>query len=429
MRVKKKILLLFVLLLMPLMVSALDVCDVASDNQTSNNRTLTCSPTQISTTKFKSTKEKEVLKNDVCTITCTEDIAFSIKPTQKVLAGMSFSYPLYSSGVRKCTAKYNYKNYEDKMQKLVDEYKTLTDTTAKNNKLKELDALYEQKARCDGYAEAGNEYESKYSFNGEANLKVETSTNVENVTYEYKDIDEYYTNVVKDNINYYSCGYNSSTKNCDGAQTTTNGWTSTSRVYGKYTMKEVFIEKYTGEIKTTKGDNTCEGMDRFFVDLNEYTRPVSNDKDDNGYSLTLTATNLNTKTINDTDWNLTVNCYYQVNNLMFPQGGTNVKADENYSKYGNTAFQYRIVALEEPFPDREAGSNWKGNESIITSSKSIVFSTNNTLERFIINLDRAGIRKVREYNELYKYDTFNLDSKEQSIFINNMGKMFDRKGN
>ena len=428
MKMKKK-LLLFVLLLMPLMVNALDVCDVASDNQTSNNRTLTCSPTQISTTKFKSTKEKEVLKNDVCTITCTEDIVFSIKPTQKVLAGMSFSYPLYSSGVRKCTAKYNYKNYEDRMQKLVDEYKILTDTTAKNNKVKELDALYEQKARCDGYAEAGNEYESKYSFNGEANLKVETSTNVENVTYEYKDIDEYYTNVVKDNINYYSCGYNSSTKNCDGAQRTTNGWTSTSRVYGKYTMKEVFIEKYTGEIKTTKGDNTCEGMDKFFVKLNEYTRPVSNDKDDNGYSLTLTATNLNTKTINDTDWNLTVNCYYQVNNLMFPQGGTNVKADENYSKYGNTAFQYRIVALEEPFPDREAGANWKGNESIITSSKSIVFSTNNTLERFIINLDRAGIRKVREYNELYKYDTFNLDSKEQSIFINNMGKMFDRKGN
>ena len=428
MRMKKKIL-LFALLLIPLMVNALDVCDVASDNQTSNNRTLTCSPTQISTTKFKSTKEKEVLKNDVCTITCTEDIAFSIKPTQKVLAGMSFSYPLYSSGVRKCTAKYNYKNYEDRMQKLVDEYKALTNTTAKNNKVKELDALYEQKARCDGYAEAGNEYESKYSFNGEANLKVETSTNVENVTYEYKDIDEYYTNVVKDNINYYSCGYNSSTKNCDGAQKTINGWTSTSRVYGKYTMKEVFIEKYTGEIKTTKGDNTCEGMDRFFVDLNEYTRPVSNDKDDNGYSLTLTATNLNTKTINDTDWNLTVNCYYQVNNLMFPQGGTNVKADENYSKYGNTAFQYRIVALEEPFPDREAGANWKGNESIITSSKSIVFSTNNTLERFIINLDRAGIRKVREYNELYKYDTFNLDSKEQSIFINNMGKMFDRKGN
>lgn len=428
MKMKKK-LLLFVLLLMPLMVNALDVCDVASDNQTSNNRTLTCSPTQISTTKFKSTKEKEVLKNDVCTITCTEDIAFSIKPTQKVLAGMSFSYPLYSSGVRKCTAKYNYKNYEDRMQKLVDEYKALTDTTAKNSKVKELDALYEQKARCDGYAEAGNEYESKYSFNGEANLKVETSTNVENVTYEYKDIDEYYTNVVKDNINYYSCGYNSSTKNCDGAQKTINGWTSTSRVYGKYTMKEVFIEKYTGEIKTTKGDNTCEGMDRFFVKLNEYTRPVSNDKDDNGYSLTLTATNLNTKTINDTDWNLTVNCYYQVNNLMFPQGGTNVKADENYSKYGNTAFQYRIVALEEPFPDREAGANWKGNESIITSSKSIVFSTNNTLERFIINLDRAGIRKVREYNELYKYDTFNLDSKEQSIFINNMGKMFDRKGN
>lgn len=428
MRMKKK-LLLFALLLMPLMVNALDVCDVASDNQTSNNRTLTCSPTQISTTKFKYTKEKEVLKNDVCTITCTEDIAFSIKPTQKVLAGMSFSYPLYSSGVRKCTAKYNYKNYEDRMQKLVDEYKALTNTTAKNNKVKELDALYEQKARCDGYAEAGNEYESKYSFNGEANLKVETSTNVENVTYEYKDIDEYYTNVVKDNINYYSCGYNSSTKNCDGAQKTINGWTSTSRVYGKYTMKEVFIEKYTGEIKTTKGDNTCEGMDRFFVDLNEYTRPVSNDKDDNGYSLTLTATNLNTKTINDTDWNLTVNCYYQVNNLMFPQGGTNVKADENYSKYGNTAFQYRIVALEQPFPDREAGANWKGNESIITSSKSIVFSTNNTLERFIINLDRAGIRKVREYNELYKYDTFNLDSKEQSIFINNMGKMFDRKGN
>ena len=39
MKIKKK-LLLFVLLLMPLMVNALDVCDVASDNQTSNNRTM-----------------------------------------------------------------------------------------------------------------------------------------------------------------------------------------------------------------------------------------------------------------------------------------------------------------------------------------------------------------------------------------------------
>lgn len=422
---KKLIFLAF--LLMPLMVNALDVCDVTNDNQTSNNRTLTCDATQISTTKFKSTNEKTVLKNDVCTITCTEDLVFSIKPTQKVLAGMSFSYPLYASGVRKCTAKYNYKTFEDKMQTLVDEYKALTDSTAKTNKAKEIDSYYEQKEKCDGYAVSGNEFENKYSFNGEVNLKVETSTNIENVTYEYKDIDNYYTDVVEDNINYYSCGYNSQTKNCDGAQTTTNEWTSISRIYGKYTMKEVYIEKYTGDVKTTKSENTCDGMDRFFVNLNEYTRPVANDKDDKGYTLTLTATNLNTKTINDTNWNLTVNCYYQVNNLMFPQGGTNVKEDDNYSKYGNTAFQYRVVALEEPFPEREAGANWKGNESIITSSQSIVFSKNNTLERFIINLDRAGIRKIREYNELYKYDTFNLDSNEQSIFINNMGKMFERK--
>lgn len=423
----KKKLIFLALLLMPLMVNALEVCDVTNDNQTSNNRTLTCDATQISTTKFKSTNEKTVLKNDVCTITCTEDLVFSIKPTQKVLAGMSFSYPLYASGVRKCTAKYNYKTFEDKMQTLVDEYKALTDTTAKTNKAKEIDSYYEQKEKCDGYAVSGNEFENKYSFNGEVNLKVETSTKIENVTYEYKDIDEYYTNVVEDNINYYSCGYNSQTKNCDGAQTTINEWSSISRIYGKYTMKEVYIEKYTGDVKTTKSENTCDGMDRFFVNLNEYTRPVANDKDDKGYTLTLTATNLNTKTINDTNWNLTVNCYYQVNNLMFPQGGTNVREDDNYSKYGNTAFQYRVVALEEPFPEREAGANWKGNESIITSSQSIVFSKNNTLERFIINLDRAGIRKIREYNELYKYDTFNLDSNEQSIFINNMGKMFERK--
>ena len=424
----KKLILLSAILLMPLVVNAADVCSVGSDNQTSNERTLTCSATQITSTKFKSTNEKEVLKNSVCTITCTEDLVFSIKPIQKVLAGMSFSYPLYVSGVRKCTAKYNYKNYEDTIQKFVEEYKTLTDNTAKTNKAKEIDTLYEQKARCDGYAVSGNEYENKYSLNGDAELKVETSTNVENVTYEYKDIDEYYTSVVEDKINYYSCGFNSTTRNCDGAQTTLNEWTSTSRVYGKYTMKEVYVEKYSGDIKTTKSDTTCEGMDRFFVSLNEYTRPVENDNDDNGYSLTLTANNLNTKAINDTNWSLTVNCNYQVNNLMFPQGGTNVKEDENYSKYGNTAFQYRTVTLEEPFPDREAGANWKGNEEIITSSKSIIFSSNNTLERFKINLDRAGIKKIREYNELYKYDTFNLDNNENSIFINNYSNYVERKG-
>ena len=81
------------------------------------------------------------------------------------------------------------------------------------------------------------------------------------------------------------------------------------------------------------------------------------------------------------------------------------------------AFDYRIIDLNDPFPSREPGANWKGKEEIISSTKNQVLA--GSIRRFLISLNRSGIKKTREYNDLYKYDTFNLDEMEKSDFIKN----------
>ena len=210
---------------------------------------------------------------------------------------------------------------------------------------------------------------------------------------------------------------------------TINEWTETARIFGKYTMKDTYIEKYTGEIKTVYSNNTCNAGDRYFVSMNELTRPVKNDTTDKGYKLTLIAQNIgqNEKDIknknNNFTWNLNVDCWYQVKNLAFPQGGSGTNTDDNYSKYGGTAFEYRLIDLENPFPGREPGANWKGHESIITSTNDNLSS----LERFVITLDRSRINRVREYNDVHSYDTFNLSEMEKSLFIINNPTIVKRK--
>lgn len=422
--------LIFVLMLMPVVVFG-STCTVNKDTQTGYDRNLVCDAEKRTTTTFRTKEDVTVLDNSVCTITCTEDVVYSIDPIKKVLAGTSFNYPLYASGERKCTAVYHYDTYETKIRKLVDEYATLTGA-AKATKGNEITNYYAEKKACDEFTKEGSESQHKYSYDDYVvNLHIETSTSTDVVVpYVFVETEKYDSNVIIDEINYRgSCIFNEVEKTCSNGNKTINGWTETARIFGKYTMKDTYIEKYTGEIKTVYSNNTCNAGDRYFVSMNELTRPVKNDTTDKGYKLTLIAQNIgqNEKDIknknNNFTWNLNVDCWYQVKNLAFPQGGSGTNTDDNYSKYGGTAFEYRLIDLENPFPGREPGANWKGHESIITSTKDNLSS----LERFVITLDRSRINRVREYNDVHSYDTFNLNEMEKSPFIEANPNIIDRK--
>ena len=122
-------------------------------------------------------------------------------------------------------------------------------------------------------------------------------------------------------------------------------------------------------------------------------------------------------------WKLNVNCFYQVKNLAFPQGGETVASsdtDENYTPFGNVAFEYRTIDLSDPFPEREPGANWYGKQSLITP-------TIETDPDFEINLSRKAIIDIREYNKTNPYVTFNLNDQDKSYFVENNVTIIDRK--
>ena len=421
---------LAMLLLLPIFVSA-ETCDTVIDKQTTYNRNLVCDLNNNTTTLFKTNKEETVLNNSVCKITCTEEILFQIDPVKKVLAGTSFNYPLVTSGERKCTAVYNYKDYETKIRRLVYDYESLTGTS-KTTKGNELTNYYAEKKACDEFVQKDGVYENKYKFNGDVELKVETSEKVVTVPYKFVEIDEYYSEVLSDDTPYYNaCNYNEATKECDGGEETTAGWTEYARIYGKYTMNDSYVEKYTGEIKDTPSDNTCNAGDRFFVSFKEFTRPETGNTTDKGYSLKLIAKNIgNNLTSSGNTWNLNVDCWYQVKNLIFPQTNPGGKTDELYDDLGGTGFMYRLVDLNNPFPNREPGANWLGKESIITSTKDRL----STLQRFVINLNSSSIGRIRTYNDTHSYESFNIElkdvngeMKEYSSFVQSFNDVIDRK--
>ena len=412
----KKVLIFVIALVMPVIVFG-QTCDLNKDTTGGNNRTITCDAEKSTVTNFKTTSEVEVLKNDVCTIKCSEELALSVDPIKKVLAGMSFSYPLYVSGERKCTATYNYAAYEAKIRKLVDEYADPKLTgNAKTTKANELVNYYAQRKACDNFTLKDQEEFNEYKLDANVSLNVETSTREVTVPYVYDDLLDYTNVVTTDETMYDACKYNETGRTCTDTDSTVTGWKETARVIGKYTMAATHIEKYTGEIKSVASDKTCDAGDRFFVDLKEISKPVAGDPRDLGYKLTLTANNLGNNMLarNRSNWNLTVNCHYQVKNLIYPQQDPTGRCiDDMCNEIGTTGFTYRIVDLKDPFPNREPGANWKGKETIITSTADRITS----LQRFIINLNRNSIKRVREYNSVNSYDTFNLNEMEKSNFI------------
>ncbi len=404
----KKKLILVILFLIPIYVFA-DTCNTIKDTQTSNDRALVCDKSNKTTTTYKTTNAKEVLKNDVCTVTCTEEIIVSIDPIKKVLAGTSFNYPLYVSGERKCTAVYNYNNYETKIKSLINEYNNLTGIN-KTNKGNEISNYYEQKKKCDNFYVKDSEYENKYTYNANVELKLETSEKEVTIPYKFTNVDEYESTVIVEDAPYYNaCKYNETKKECSMSDETVAGWTETARIYGKYTMNDTYIERYTGEVKEIESENTCNVGDRYFVSLKEYTRPLETDTLDNGYSLKVIAKNLGNNLVKTGEiWNLDVSCWYQVKNLTFPQNNVGIKKDEYYDELGSTGFMYRLIDLSDPFPNRTPGANWVGKESIISSTKDRL----NSLKRFEINLTRSSIQNIRSYNEVHSYEPFNIEIKD-----------------
>lgn len=637
---KNKVLILMIMLIMPVMVLGA-TCDLVNDNQNNNNREITCDKEKSTSTQFKTMEDVVVLNNSVCKVTCNEHLAILVDPIKKVLAGTSFSYPMYTSGERECRAIYEYESYSDRMRALAKEWrvadnnskqKTLKvvfhrnassgDTTTriesfttediwnrfgydKNGKARyktgdrqqgsygdwsksgysllgwstnknatraeyspyarvtdsfitntinatgttlhlyaiwkanttadevffvkntlryhrntsasdsttvtqdftlgkmlnkigynengsskwaqsgqfggwsrsgyvplgwsrdrnarttemdlyeiitddyiranpgtvdlylvwgqlptyttsrktdeidrEITNLYQERLACDNFKEEGTEKFNKYGMDANVNIIIETSTGDVDVPYHYEDMSNYANNVITYSKDFDGCEINLTTRKCNEVEQMTSEWVETASFNGKYTMQDTFLELYTGKRKIVYDSKSCNAGDRYFVPFNEITKPRSEDKTDLGYKITLNARRLgdNMLPINRNNWNLTVNCYYQVSNLMYPQQDNRGNCiDENCNKYGTTAFEYRIVDLADPFPSREPGANWKGREEIITSTKDNI----SALLRFTINLKRSGIRKVRQYNELYSYDTFNLNEMEKSKFIIN----------
>lgn len=423
---------LILLLVFPTLVFAADACSPIVSTITTDSRNITCDASKRTATTFKTTSEIEVLKNDVCTVKCTEEILFSVDPIKNVLAGTGFNYPLYASGKRVCKAVYKYSDYETKIKKLVDEYSKLSPTsTAGKTKKNEITNYYELKKECDKFPT-----NSKYSFNGDIKLKLTTSEKVENIKYKFVQSDEYTNTVEKEEVFVANkaCDYNETSVKCNLSDTTLESWTDIAYLNGKYTMSDAYLEQYTGKVYTTNKYDRCNAGDKYFTSMQEYTKPKASDKKDNGYSLELIANELGSNlSSSGKKWSLDVKCSYRIKNLIYPvrkpgTGGT----DEDYELCGgNTCYQYRMVDLNEPFPNRVPAANWDG---LGTNGKSIVYNvitstkdSLSTMEKFRITLDRSKIRRVREYNKVNKYDTFNLPEMERSIFIIQNPDIVDRK--
>ena len=430
----KKVLIFVIALIMPVIVFG-QTCDTERDPATGNNRSITCDAENSVVTNFKTTSEVTAIDNGVCTIKCTEELALSIDPIKKVLAGMSFSYPLYVSGERKCTATYDYVTYNKKIKDLIKEYESLSGA-AKTTKGNELTNYYALRKQCDNFTVKGSDEFNEYKLDAKVKLDVETSTGVDkDIKYKFESLLDYTNTVTQDDVVYDNCQYNETTRKCTETGRTITGWQETARVIGKYAMENRYLEKYTGKVLDKPAANTCDAEDRYFVGLNELTKPLTGDTRNQGYKLTLYAESLgdnlmrkNAPHYDRSTWKLTATCYYQVKNFMYPQqeSSTGRCIDEMCNEIGTIGYMYRIIDLNDPFPDREPGANWKGKETIISSTKDRITS----LERFRINLNRNSIKRVRDYNAAQGtngYTTFDLTDMEKSKFIISNTSIITRK--
>jgi hypothetical protein len=392
------------------------------DNNNQANRTLQCDATRQTVTKFKSTTTSTQKLNDLCTITCSEDIVLGIDPIKNVRAGMGFNYPLYISAQRKCTATYDFKKFDTDLRSLVTQRNSQTaGSNAYQTTVNAISNMLQQKSECDKWGDpSGANPQGVYKINPDIHIDIETSERVISIPYVYKE-SEPYKRVIENEIEpYSSCDLKDNARaNCTENRQTISGWTEIASINGRYTMKDVYIELYSGKVVDAPVEvdgvsKTCLAKDAYFTSFYELTRPLDGDTTDRGYKLNLIVRNIGNN-INATGdvWNLNVDCWYTVKNMLFPQGG-GTTTDQNYNKYGSTAFMYRIIDLNDPFPNnRKPGENWYGKEHLITNTKDELRKK----MLYTIELNSSSIERIRQYNLHNSYTTFDLGQMEKSKFI------------
>lgn len=380
------------------------------------NETMTCDAEDQTVDRF-SYPETKVFENSLCTIKCSEELIYAVDPIKRVLAGMGFSYPLYVSGEKKCTATYDYNSFYTNLQNLVNSRDDTSDPSLKQNYINQITNKLSEKQECDDYYKKDNDGE--YIIDADVTLTVETSGAADIVDYEYFEIGEYEIVETIEEVPYSACELDNGTDSCTYSTKTVSKWESIDRNDGVYTIGEMYIEAYTGNIiNTSTNPNDCKTCNTYFVSFYEKTRPEASIVGDKGYTLTLKADKLGNNVIATGDvWNLNVNCWYEVENLMFPQS-----TDVNYVEYGETGFMYRLIELETPFPKREPGHNWFGNTSLIdTKVKDNVM--------YEINLTRSAISLIRQDNLLNPnaYSIFDYDINGVNSFIEKYIGIITRK--
>ena len=428
----------------------------------------------------------ETFNNGYCVVMCREEIAFAYPSIRRTYAGMPFSYNLVLSGARTCRSTYpNYVENDEKYRLLVDMYmvllghiangvprvdinedgarnvgdynyvrnqaSTFVDIDGKkvldldNNNVMDSDSvalgslsnairnMKQKKDDCDGWGTAANP-SSIYEVNPSVELIINTSKGDVTERYEYEEISPYNSIMTHDTTTYSSCSLVDTIVggrreySCNG-ENTYIGWTEIARVNGWFIMGEKKMTIYEGKTmpiaEFVEPDvKTCWAGRSYYVPLAEVSKPNPANTTDNGYPMRLSVTNLgNNISSVPKDMNLTVNCWYQVRNLIGP-----TESDWIYDEYSEqipagarnsiSLYLYRPIDLKDPFPNnREPGANWVGtieemiNGKKVTSSLKERYITNEastiqTKTLYKIKLNRSNINSIKRSNAQEGYNLF-----------------------
>lgn len=488
----KKIIILPLFFIGMMLVMGADDCDPIQSNVSSDSRTLTCDNSKPTVTSYEYPKGTgnwvKTFNNEYCTVVCKEFISLSFEGIKKVYAGQGFSYPLFVSANRNCKSTYsNVETFDKLYRKMVDAYMVLADPKEVKadvnndglmdskdietvnswvNTLLTLDGrkilafpdkaaalrgeimeMKKMKTECNEWGNTTN----RYSLDSTVNLSITTSKGKEQKKYSFVETTPYANVKTEDeSTSYYSCRLESPNANellCVDEPTIT-GWTEIATINGAYTMPTVNLELYTGKvIANEKGeikDGQCIAGPVYFTDFEEVTRPALNDKNDKGYPLVLTALRIG----NNIDkkvpkrFNLTVNCFYQVKNVSSPTESDTVytyHSDVITKREGFLLHEYRIIDLNNPFPGRNPLANWDGIVKVMINGKiqeiplkEYYITEKGTSIRknnlYTIKLNNSSVRAISRYNKSNAYGVFNLDKKENSIFVRKHNDII-KKGN
>ena len=162
-----------------------------------------------------------------------------------------------------------------------------------------------------------------------------------------------------------------------------------------------YVQRYTGNLNTSGGSGY--DYDGHYSYTDYFAKSSSNN-----FSLAATKIGPNLPSLSNSLWSINpFTCQYNVTNLIFPPTG-----DSQNVKYGNVAFMYRQVSLDNPFPNRNPGENWRNKASLITSNGYKVYA-NTPL--YTINLTPNVMQSLRGYGT--NYGSYNTKDPNISIIV------------